>query len=89
MKKIKRTEEALRTATTDYILARRDKQVAEAKAVTAEAALAKEREQAAHKVFIRLYCHSELSVPTGSDGVQINAVELEGSRSSRIYRQNE
>lgn len=52
MQKIKRTEEALRTATTDYILARRDKQVAEARAITSEAALAKEREQATHQVLM-------------------------------------
>ena len=50
MQKVKRTEEALRNTTTDYILARRDKQVAEARAVTAETALAQEKEQGSQQV---------------------------------------
>lgn len=48
--KIKRTEAALRSATTDYILARRDKQTAEARAVTSEEALQQERDKAAQQV---------------------------------------
>lgn len=48
--KIKRTEAALRSATTDYILARRDKQTAEARAVTSEDALKLERDKAVQQV---------------------------------------
>lgn len=61
MQKIKRTEEALRTATTDYILARRDKQVAEARAVTAEADLANGKEEAASKVCTCLHGQAEFN----------------------------
>ena len=50
MAKLKRTEEALRSTTTDYILARRDKQQAETRAVTADSALAQEREASAAQV---------------------------------------
>jgi hypothetical protein len=48
--KLKRTEEALRSTTTDYILARRDKQEADARAVTAETALQHEKCKAAKEV---------------------------------------
>lgn len=48
--KIKRTEAALRSATTDYILARRDKQTSEARAVTSEEALQAERDKAVQQV---------------------------------------
>lgn len=48
--KTKRTEEALRSATTDYILARRDKQSAEARAVAAEEALQQEKDRAEQEV---------------------------------------
>lgn len=50
MQQLKRTQEALRTATADYIRAKRDKQVAEASAVSAEASLASELERASQKV---------------------------------------
>eukprot|EP00892_Ulva_mutabilis_P005163 jgi/Ulvmu1/3018/UM015_0058.1 len=59
MQKIKRTEEALRHATTDYILARRDKQVAEARAVTAETDLTQQKEQATHKLKLLHEKHQE------------------------------
>jgi coiled-coil domain-containing protein 77 len=58
--KIKRTEAALRSATTDYILARRDKQTAEARAITAEDALQQERDKAARQV-----CTSPCSTVVG------------------------
>jgi coiled-coil domain-containing protein 77 len=51
--KVKRTEEALRSATTDYILARRDKQAAETRAVAAEEALQLQKESAQHEVCYR------------------------------------
>ena len=48
--KVKRMEDALRSTTTDYIISRRDKQAAEARAVAATDAQAREQAAAASKV---------------------------------------
>jgi hypothetical protein len=49
MSKVKRMEEALRTTTTDYIIARRDKQAAEVRAAAAMEGREKDRAAAASK----------------------------------------
>jgi hypothetical protein len=48
--KVARLEEALRTTTTDYIVTRRDKQAAQARATEVDAEMAAERKKAATKV---------------------------------------
>lgn len=55
--KVKRMEDALRATTTDYIVARRDKQAAEARTVAAEETQARERASTSTKVRTNLDCN--------------------------------
>ena len=76
--KVQRLEEGLRNTTTDFIVARRDKQAAEAQAAAASAKLSEERHRHTQKVAISRISHAKSTMYRGLQQLDVHCIRLHG-----------